>query len=180
MQYRSPVGCGPSSNTCPRCPPHPAQCTSVRTISQLRSTLVATACSRGRQKLGQPVPLSNFVLEANSSRPHPAHLKTPSRCSRFKGLVKGCSVACRRSTRNCAADNVPRHSSSVCMTGNGPRFAADGPVSHPTIGTNPTALASTTRNCRLWDTPYRNAGPLMRNHSLASRYPGQAAATSLQ
>jgi hypothetical protein len=53
-------------------------------------------------------------------------------------------------------------------------------VSHPTIGTNPAALARTTRNCRLWGTPYRNAGPLMRNHCRASRYPGHAAASSLQ
>ena len=180
MQYRSPVGSGPSSNTCPRCPPHPAQWTSVRTISQLRSTPVATACSIGRQKLGQPVPLSNFVVDANSSRPQPAHLKTPSRCSRFKGLVNGRSVACRRRTRNCAADSVRRHSSSVRMMGNVPSVNADGWVSQPTIGANPAALARTTRNCRLLPTPYRNAGPLMRNHCRDSRYLGHAAATSLQ
>jgi hypothetical protein len=32
MQYRSPVGAGPSSNTCPKCASHRAQRTSVRTI----------------------------------------------------------------------------------------------------------------------------------------------------
>ena len=32
MQNRSPVGLGPSSNTCPRCPPQREQCTSVRTM----------------------------------------------------------------------------------------------------------------------------------------------------
>src|SRR6266508_1332102 len=32
MQYRRPVGCGPSGNTCPRWPPHDAHSTSVRTI----------------------------------------------------------------------------------------------------------------------------------------------------
>lgn len=32
MQYRSPVGAGPSSNTCPRCASHLAQRTSARTI----------------------------------------------------------------------------------------------------------------------------------------------------
>jgi len=66
------------------------------------------------------------------------------------------------------------------MIGNVPPIAAAGPVSHPTIGTNPAALARTTRNCRLLNTPYRNAGPLMRNHCRACRYPGQAAATNFQ
>ena len=32
MQNRLPVGCGPSSKTCPRCPPQVAQTTSSRTI----------------------------------------------------------------------------------------------------------------------------------------------------
>ena len=30
IQYLRPVGCGPSSNTCPRCALHREQCTSVR------------------------------------------------------------------------------------------------------------------------------------------------------
>jgi len=64
--------------------------------------------------------------------------------------------------------------------GNVPLIAAEGWMSHPTIGANPAALARTTRNCRLLPTPYRNAGPLLRNHCRASRYPGQAAATSFQ
>jgi hypothetical protein len=63
--------------------------------------------------------------------------------------VNGRSVACRRSTRNCAADNLRRHSSSLRMMGNVPLIVADGPVSHPTSGTNPAALARTTKNCRL-------------------------------
>src|SRR6266478_3068792 len=32
MQYRRPVGCGPSSNTCPRWPPQSLHFTSVRTM----------------------------------------------------------------------------------------------------------------------------------------------------
>ena len=77
-----PVGRGPSSNTCPRCPLHREQCTSVRYHSvRSRSVVVSTALSSGAQKLGQPVPLSNFVYESNRSWPHPAHRKTPSRCS---------------------------------------------------------------------------------------------------
>ncbi len=38
-----------------------AQCTSVRSMPRLRSSVVSTAPSRGVSKLGQPVPLSNLV-----------------------------------------------------------------------------------------------------------------------
>jgi len=37
MQYRTPVGCGPSLNTWPRCASHKAQFTAVRTIPKLAS-----------------------------------------------------------------------------------------------------------------------------------------------
>ena len=47
MQYRFPVGAGPSLKTWPRCPPHRRQWTSVRDIKKLRSTVVAIALSRG-------------------------------------------------------------------------------------------------------------------------------------
>jgi hypothetical protein len=43
------------------------------------SSVVPTALSRGRQKLGHPVPLSNLVSEENSGRPHPAKANTPAR-----------------------------------------------------------------------------------------------------
>ena len=43
IQYRWPVGFGPSSNTWPRCPPHLLQCTSVRVMKRLRSSVVPTA-----------------------------------------------------------------------------------------------------------------------------------------
>ena len=52
MQYRSPVGGGPSSNTCPKWPPHRRQCTSVRGSSRRRSVEVSTALGSGRKKLG--------------------------------------------------------------------------------------------------------------------------------
>ncbi len=52
-----------------------------------------TAEGSGCQKLGQPVPLSNFVFEENSSRRQPrSKQKRPARCSSFKGLLKGRSV----------------------------------------------------------------------------------------
>ena len=45
-----------------------------------------TASSIGAQKLGHPVPLSNFVSEEKSSRPQPAQTNCPSLFSTFSGL----------------------------------------------------------------------------------------------
>ena len=73
MQYRCPVGRGPSSKTWPRCPPHRAQVASTRVIPKLRSVCSVIAPSRiGSKKLGYPVPDSNFVSELKSSAPQPA------------------------------------------------------------------------------------------------------------
>lgn len=70
MQYLRPVGRGPSSNTCPKWDPQLAHSTSVRRMNKLRSTFSSTLSFwTGAQKLGQPVPESYFVSEANSSRP---------------------------------------------------------------------------------------------------------------
>src|SRR3989344_9295761 len=78
MQYRFPVGLGPSSKTCPRCPPHFLHRTSVRLIKWLVSDFFSTASSEtGFQKLGHPVPESNFVSEENSFAPHPAQAYLP-------------------------------------------------------------------------------------------------------
>src|SRR5690242_20464584 len=64
MQYRSPVGRGPSSNTCPRWASHLAQRTSVRSIpSDISARLTTFSFAIGCQKLGQPVPDSNLVSE---------------------------------------------------------------------------------------------------------------------
>ena len=87
MQYRSPVGRGPSSKTCPRCPPHRRQCTSMRRMPKLVSSVVPIALSRGRQKLGHPVPLSYLASDENKGRPQPAQANTPARFSPFSGLV---------------------------------------------------------------------------------------------
>jgi len=38
-------------------------------MNRLRSVVVSTAPSSGEKKLGQPVPLSNFVSDENSGRP---------------------------------------------------------------------------------------------------------------
>ncbi len=46
----------------------------------------ATALSSGCQKLGQPVPLSNLVLEENRSSSQPAQANLPARFSALRGL----------------------------------------------------------------------------------------------
>ena len=65
MQYRRPVGAGPSSKTWPRWELPAVDRTSVRVIPSV-SSVVDTTCplSIGRVKLGQPVPDSNLVERA--------------------------------------------------------------------------------------------------------------------
>src|SRR5258707_11327378 len=66
MQKRNPVGGGPSSKTCPRCASHRLHRTSSLCIPSEPSLWDATfSFAMGFQKLGQPVPDSNFVLESN-------------------------------------------------------------------------------------------------------------------
>src|SRR5215470_17046719 len=78
MQYRNPVGRGPSSKTWPRCPPQRLHITSTRRMPRLSSFSVSIfSFATGCQKLGQPVPESNLVFELNSSCPQAAQTKTP-------------------------------------------------------------------------------------------------------
>ena len=75
MQYRIPVGFGPSPNTWPRWEPHRAHRTSVLTIPPLMSD--SSRIFRGDtgwEKLGQPVPDSNLASDRNRSVPHTTHL----------------------------------------------------------------------------------------------------------
>jgi hypothetical protein len=73
IQYRFPVDDGPSSKIWPRCPPHCAQTTSVRFIKRLLSGFNTTASdATSAEKLGHPLPESNFVAEENNRFPHPA------------------------------------------------------------------------------------------------------------
>ena len=89
MQYRSPVGRGPSLNTWPRWPPQRWQCTAVRVMPKDLSSVVPTAFSIGAQKLGQPVRLSYLVSEENRSSAQPAQANVPFRFSCNNGLVNG-------------------------------------------------------------------------------------------
>jgi hypothetical protein len=59
---------------------------------------VPTALGSGCQKLGQPVPLSYFVLEEKSGSLQPAQAKIPARCSFRSLLDPGRSVDSLRST----------------------------------------------------------------------------------
>ena len=74
MQYRSPVDGGPSLNRWPRCASHTLHTTSVLIMPRLLSVTVLIFCSEAAsQKLGQPVPDSNFVFESNRSAPQLTH-----------------------------------------------------------------------------------------------------------
>ena len=101
MQYRSPVGLGPSGKTWPRCPLHFAQWTSVRRMNRELSALSSTelpSFERGAKKEGHPVPLSNLAELEKSFVPQPEQTKVPERFSLLSGLVKGRSVPCLRNT----------------------------------------------------------------------------------
>src|ERR1051326_8318165 len=117
MQYRSPVGFGPSSKTWPRCPSHRAHETLVRVIPRLLSVSSMTfSFLIGAQKLGQPVPESNFCAELNTGNSHPAHMKVPLSCMSFSGLEKAYSVPSCRSTSYCSGVNWAFHSASLLDT----------------------------------------------------------------
>jgi hypothetical protein len=80
-----------------------------RVVSVSSTTALFIAC----QKLGQPVPLSNLVVDEKRGRSQPAQLKTPARFSLLSGLVKGVSVPALRSTRYWSGRNSFCHSASV-------------------------------------------------------------------
>ena len=67
MQYRRPVGAGPSSNTCPRCDPLLFAMTSVRAMPWVESVFSFTVSgATGFVKLGQPVRELNLSVEAKN------------------------------------------------------------------------------------------------------------------
>jgi hypothetical protein len=75
MQYRKPVGLGLSLNTCPKRAPHLLHITSIRLMKKLSSNCSLIFSSLiGVQKLGHPVPESNFASDLNKSFSQQTHL----------------------------------------------------------------------------------------------------------
>src|SRR5271167_1512 len=111
-------------------------------MNKLRSVCVSTPCSTGAEKLGQPVPLLNLALAANSGWPQPAQWKMPSPYSLSSGLEPARSVPCSRNTRCCAGDSLRRHSSSLEATAN---FFADECPRPPRRPNRPSAMTFPSR-----------------------------------
>jgi len=112
IQYRCPVGAGPSSNTCPRCESALAERTSVRLINKCRSSFVRTlAGTRGFVKLGHPVPDSNLSSELKSGSPETTSTYMPASWLSQYSLRNGGSVPSCCVTLYCSG--VSRSLSSV-------------------------------------------------------------------
>src|SRR6266480_6595059 len=93
IQYRLPVGCGPSSKTCPRCPPHLSRTSTRGSPGILSSSFKTKASGRiGAQNDGQPVPESYFCSERKTGSLHPALKYVPFLFSYSSAPVKGISV----------------------------------------------------------------------------------------
>ncbi len=86
-------------------------------MKSLRSTVVPNTPGMVVKKLGQPVPLSNFIAEVKSASPHPAQANTPGRFSRSSGLVPARSVPSWRSTSYAAGGRRFFHSASASLSG---------------------------------------------------------------
>src|SRR3989344_6103668 len=91
MQNLFPVGFGPSSKTCPRCPPHFLQRTSILCMPWFVSFFNSTFPSAAK-KLGQPQAESNFVSEEKRAAPHAAQIYFPLPLLYKYFPVKGSSV----------------------------------------------------------------------------------------
>jgi len=93
------VGRGPSLNTCPKCEPQFEHKTSVLWRPINESFLSSTDDDEaGAKKLGQPVPLLNFVDEVNKVFPQPLHVNSPGLFSSLSDDVQGLSVPAPLST----------------------------------------------------------------------------------
>src|SRR5580704_15373956 len=94
MQYRSLVGWRPSSKTWPRCASHRRHETAVRVMPKVLSVISTIfSFAIGAQKLGQPVPDSNFVSELNSAVSQQIQRYRPSSWRFQYAPVNGISVS---------------------------------------------------------------------------------------
>lgn len=113
VQYLRPVGGGPSGNTCPRWLSHLAHLISVRTMPSDRSCCSRMASSEaGAQKLGQPDPLSYFVLLENKASPQQTQWYIPGVFVSQYFPVKAGSVPPQRHTSYCSSLSSLRQSAS--------------------------------------------------------------------
>src|SRR3989344_8850584 len=119
MQYRFPVGVGPSSKTCPRCEPQRAHVISVRAMPPEVSVCVSIALGNAWSNEGQPVPESNFASDEKSGLPHATHAYVPA-FSWTYSPVKGASVPFSRNTLYCSGVSVCFHPSSLSGMGFSP------------------------------------------------------------
>src|SRR6266404_7614696 len=130
MQYRSPVGRGPSSNTCPRCASHNVQLTAVRAIPKVLSWSRRTFSSAtGAQKLGHPVPDSNLVSELNSALSQQMQRNSPFSWRFQYWPVNASSVSACRVMSKAFGDSCCFHSASVLITLGTPTFLSFFPSS---------------------------------------------------
>lgn len=113
IQYRRPVGCGPSLNTWPRWPEQREHCTSVRGKKKmLLSSTSLTPPGTASKNEGHPVPLSNLAALSKTALLQPAHWNVPDRASLFNGDENGSSVEEFLSTLYCFRVSKLRHCSS--------------------------------------------------------------------
>jgi hypothetical protein len=115
------------------------------------AAIVGTRSGRARKrwkKLGQPVPLSNLVTDANNGWSQPAQRYTPPRFSLSSGEEKGISVDWRRNTACAEGLSRLRHSASLSRNGKPPLRARIGPDK-----ASPTAMKaepSRPRRSSIW------------------------------
>jgi hypothetical protein len=129
---------------------------------------VLTALSIGAQKLGQPVPLSNFVFDENSGRSHPTQAKSPARPSCRRGLVNGPSVPSCRSTAYWSAVRSFYHSASVCVTCSSVAACAEPASRRPTAGIAarpPTLPFKTCRRVSMPGPSGLSVGTIVASHT---------------
>src|ERR1700722_2391221 len=147
MQYRRPVGLGPSSNTWPRCASHSVHATAIRSVPSELSWISRTfSFAIGSQKLGQPVPASNFVAELNSALSQQMQRYIPLTCTfqsfpLYANSVSACRVISNTPEGNCFLPSASVFTTFAILT-----FSNRSPVSENlTIVTSPgVVLASAT------------------------------------
>ena len=111
-----PVGCGPSGNTWPRCPPHAAHITSVRTMPKRRVRLLVDRVLARRRVEGRPA-AAGVVLRIRAEELGAATgaAVRPGSKTWSYSPVNGRSVPFSRSTWYCSGVSSARHCSSVFL-----------------------------------------------------------------